>query len=889
MARRHGYLVVDAADLDRSGLNVCLAARPTFGIGLSKRTAAACELGNLDARGADLLEAARETVLPPIGARLVIARTDLASLASAAWLDLRAFRRDKPGRGRVHDLCRSLRRSPDLCARLRGDDLSLFDDTDPSLVRAVLCNLCHDPRLPLHYRVDTVAAMLRRGVFLGQPHATRQLRRRMERLQAQTKARPSTGTTPTTTTTDDVPANLSSPRTTTSAVVTHPAPPTTDIAAALPSQSAADATIGSCEVAATPSSTAAVGRCAIEPDQLRQLIVADANLYAAWERVRDNARSRGTWSPALRRFEKELAARLARLSERLLDGSWTPSPLAHVPIKKDSGGVRHLHIPPVADRVVERAITQIISQLIDPHLSAWSYAFRPGRGVRDAVREVAYRRDDGATHVARFDIVDCFSSIDHTQLRAGLVRYLDDPWLNAVVDRLLARDLPGIPRQQPLTGVAQGAPLSPLLANIVLEELDMALYDAGFPPIRYADDLAVPVLDAEHGATALQVAQDRAAAMGLAINPTKAAVVAFTDVVRFLGELIGPDHPTANDADEAPLPNRRTLYLTARTGQVHLRRGQIRAMAKDGEQLVSVPVSGVERIVVMGPANVSAGLRSYAFNHDLEVLFLSRNGTFLGRYDGGCEVEPKLRRRQYELLDDDPGRVAIARGFAAGKIANQRALLLRYRRGVDDVLDDGGAVDALSDLHAKVLRATTTDQVMGYEGAATKRYHRALVGLFPAEAGFRRRTKRPPKDPANAALSFGYMLLTGEAHAACAGAGLDPQVGLLHASGRHRAALAFDLVEEFRPLIIDSIVVAGFRRGRFPADRFRKGDKDAVLLNDRGRRALIEQYESRMLSRYRSARSGVRHSYRSGLREQARHLAEVIAGREPAYQPVGWR
>lgn len=628
--------------------------------------------------------------------------------------------------------------------------------------------------------------------------------------------------------------------------------------------------------------------CRVDAGQLRADITADANLYGAWERVRDNAKERSNWSKALASFEKDLGANLARLAAELRDGSWKPSVPAHVTMPKPDGRIRHLHIPPVADRVVERAVSQVLSVLVDPHLSPWSFAFRPGRGVRDAVRELAVRRDDGATHVARFDIVDCFGSLDHRRLHDALCRYVDDEWLIDLVDRMVARDLPGLPRHERLVGIAQGSPLSPLLANLLLEDFDQALYDSGFAPLRYADDVAVATGGEQQARNALLVAADRAGDLGLRINPAKTAVASFDEVVEFLGERIGPDRPLADDGQEAPPPAKRTLYLTARCTHVHLRKGQVRAMTRDADELVSVPLSGLARIVAMGPVSISAGLRSYAFEHDLEVLFLSRNGAWLGRYDGGCEVEPQLRRRQYLLLDDPDEMVRIGCRMAAGKIANQRALLLRYARRHDGATD-AEAIQALASHGNDVTLATSRSQVMGYEGVATKRYHEALRGLFPPEAGFRRRTKRPPRDPANAALSFGYTLLTGEAHAACASVGLDPQVGVLHASGRNRAALAFDLVEEFRPLIVDSITLAAFRRGRLPKGCFRKGAHGAVLLNDRGRRVFIDLYETRMLSRYRSALSGVRHSYRAGIREQAHHLAEVIAGRTPVYRPVAWR
>ena len=131
-----------------------LASRPTLGIGLPPEVAGACQLGNLSEAGASLLDSAAEVTLPPYGSRFVVARTDLPSLAAAAWLDLRIQRRHDVSRGRHDQLVRALHRAHDPCQRLRWDDLSGFDNDDPTLVRASICHLTHQRRLPVHYRLD---------------------------------------------------------------------------------------------------------------------------------------------------------------------------------------------------------------------------------------------------------------------------------------------------------------------------------------------------------------------------------------------------------------------------------------------------------------------------------------------------------------------------------------------------------------------------------------------------------------------------------------------------------------------------------------------------------------------------------------------------------------
>jgi CRISP-associated protein Cas1 len=622
--------------------------------------------------------------------------------------------------------------------------------------------------------------------------------------------------------------------------------------------------------------------------RLMARIVSDAEIHRAWERVRDNSFASETAPKEVLRFEAELARNLGRIQEALRGGTWRPSTPRRVRIPKDDGSLRTLHIPSVGDRIVERAIASVVSAEVDDRLSPWSFAFRPGRGVIDALRALVGLREDGCTHVARFDIADAFSSLDHGRLMDAFERFVSDDWTESLVSRIIARDLPGIDRSQRLVGIAQGSPLSPLLCNLLLDELDGALLRMGLPAVRYADDIALAARSAVEAAESLRAAEDLCAGLGLSINSAKTTISSFADVVEFLGEPISANSPPADPgADDAP-PRRRTLYLTSRTVSVHLRKGQVRAVGRDGNIVTSVPVSGVSRIVVMGPMGVSAGLRSHALMHGIDVVFLSRAGSWLGRYDSGRGGDVGIRVRQYRILDENHERLRIGRGFVRGKIANQRALLQRYmRRHRAPAI--AGAIDELERSLVALTAAASRSALMGHEGHAAKVYLAAFGLLLPSSAGFSGRNRRPPRDPGNAALSFGYTLLTGEAHAACEAAGLDASVGILHDVARRRPSLALDLVEEFRPVIVDATVLSLFRRRQLVEKHFRAGDGEAVLLNDAGRKVLVDAYETRMLTRVHSPARAQRITYRDTLHDQARLLGEVIAGRHRDYEPIGWR
>lgn len=852
------FVVVGLPEGDIDTLRRWLESRPTLGILLPGGLSPACSLGAIDGQPASVVEAALAVPLPRPGARVVLGSVSLASVLSAASFEHRAQPSGKAGASRLASVVRSLKRGEHPCEQLRGVDPTSMSDGDPALVHAMLCRVAHCDRLPMRFRVASLAEYVRFGEFTGMERQLFATRRWLERSVA-TLREGRVGEQTLQRTNNQGGAQGEKLRDDEGSVL-----------AVVP------------RARARPMSIVR-----IKPGLLRDQVAADASLYGAWERVRDNARSRGTWSRELARFEARLGAELGRLGAALRDGSWQPGKARHVRLDKPSGGTRHLHVPTVGDRVVERAISRVVSRHVDEFLSPWSFAFRPGRGVSDAVREVAVLRDEGGTHVARFDLADCFDSVDHRRLRSALARFLDDQWLLEVTDQILARELPGLPSGQPLTGIAQGSPLSPLLCNLVLDDLDRGMVSAGFPAVRYADDLALVGRCAVEAREGLRVATTICEHLGFTINPAKSVVVGFVELVEYLGQRVGPDTPPSDPGSDEQPPSKRSLYLTPRAANVHLHRGQVRAVARDRSEILSVPVSGVGQIVCLGPTGLSAGLRSHALRHGVDVVFLSRSGGWLGRLDGDRDLDPALRRAQYRLLDRSDEMVAIARRLVVGKLANQRALLLRYsRRSSAAVACDAAA--RLEELGLAAQLSASREEAMGYEGVAAKSYYRALAALFPAEARFRTRKFRPPPDPGNATLSFAYVLLTAEVRGAIALAGLDPAVGLLHGNARGRASLALDLMEEFRPLIVDTVALTLFRRRRLKAEHFR-AQGDATWLTAAGQRLVVDAYETRMLSRFGSRRSRARITYRDGVREQARHLAAVIQGRDEHYEPITWR
>ncbi|HEY6798600.1 MAG TPA: CRISPR-associated endonuclease Cas1 [Kineosporiaceae bacterium] len=610
-------------------------------------------------------------------------------------------------------------------------------------------------------------------------------------------------------------------------------------------------------------------------------------LVTAWEIVRRNDEADGVRSSGVDRFAADLTSNLERLSAALASGRFQPGALIGVQIPKPGGGVRRLQIPQVADRIVERAIADALTALTDPWFTPWSFAFRPALSVQEAHRLLAEERDDGATHVVRADLRDCFESLNRSRVITALTSRVDDAALAELVRRLCARPAwwRGALRDSQ-RGVAQGSPLSPLLCNLYLDALDRALLRRGVAAVRFADDLAAPAGDLREAQRALRIRDEEVKRLGLELHPGKTAVMSYAEGFTFLGEDFAGPYPGADAARQQP--DRRTLYVGRQGSSIHLAKGRI-VVSHDDEELLSAPQTHVGRIVIFGAVGLSCTLRSHALYQRIPVAFLSRRGTYLGRLDSADTDAIGLRRKQYRVSADDLVRRPIATAVVLGKIANQRALLMRYAARASNPENVVRAADDLDRYAQLVGQADDCGQLLGLEGTAARRYFEVFAELLPEHYTFPGRRRRPPTDVVNAMLSLGYACLTGEAAGAIAASGLDPGIGILHVDG-DRPGLALDLVEEFRSLIVDTTVLNCARRGIVPPTATRPDPQGrGVFLTEAARVAFLEQLELRMLTLFGYTPGRGRVSYRRALHLQARQLAALIRHGNTTYEPVRWR
>jgi len=260
---------------------------------------------------------------------------------------------------------------------------------------------------------------------------------------------------------------------------------------------------------------------------------APEELLAGFRRLRRNRSGAGGDGETPEAFAADLDRNLLRLSGELRSGAYRPGPLSRRPIPKADGRTRWLAVPSVRDRVAQGAAAAVLGEAFDGRLAEGSFAYRPGRSVEHAAGLVTAFRLQGFVHVLDGDIADFFDGVPHAAVIACL-----RPHVDIRVRRLVGLWLAGFGRRRWIRaarGLAQGSPISPLLANLVLDPVDRALSGGRVRFVRYADDFLLMARSRPAAEAAGRRLVAELAALGLSLNPAKTRLTTFADGVDFLG------------------------------------------------------------------------------------------------------------------------------------------------------------------------------------------------------------------------------------------------------------------------------------------------------------------------------------------------------------------
>jgi CRISP-associated protein Cas1 len=294
-----------------------------------------------------------------------------------------------------------------------------------------------------------------------------------------------------------------------------------------------------------------------------------------------------------------------------------------------------------------------------------------------------------------------------------------------------------------------------------------------------------------------------------------------------------------------------TLYITTPQAYAHLENDTLR-IDVEREKKLAVPLHHLASVVCFGNIMVSPALMHRLAEEGKSLVLLDGNGRFKARLEGPTSGNVLLRQAQHNAVGESAQTLAMARSFIAGKLKNSRQILLRGARENADVTEQETLKRVGENLNASLralANANDLDTMRGVEGEAARGYFGALNLLVKKDARehfqMDGRSKRPPRDRMNALLSFLYSMITNDCRSAIESVGLDPQLGFLHAVRPGRAALALDLVEEFRAFIADRLALSLVNRGQIVAKDFEFREGGSVQLADDARRTLVVAFQER--------------------------------------------
>lgn len=609
--------------------------------------------------------------------------------------------------------------------------------------------------------------------------------------------------------------------------------------------------------------------------------------------------------------------------DKMLFGQYEAPALRGYLIPKSDGGIRPLAIPPLYDRVLQRAVQQVLTPAFEQLMYSQSHGYRPGRSRMTASEAIKKAWRDGYQWVYEGDVRDFFDSVSWETLRERLEAfYFHDPVVDAVLNWMGASVQYKDTMLERHQGLPQGSPLSPLMANLILDDFDRDMQQQGFHLIRFADDFVVLCKDPQAAKRAQQAAQKSLQEHGLDIHPDKERLAGMDDGFRYLGYLFVKDMALDISGQKKATPNspppvypkhswmaelgqreaehaRSSTRLAAivdtlqkqqaifcgereNSGALVTVSGSPAILStlnrqlhvyRDGKKLHQVPWNQLEAVLLLGNHQITTQAMHAALNADVQIHFSTGTG-----YYKGCVTHNRNSQhqatwmRQILVFQEEDKSLYCAREVVVARIRHMKEVL-RQRKQTK-------GLTAMENSLRKAANAESLASLRGYEGSATREYYQRIAQILPAEIGFIGRNRRPPRDPFNVLLSLGYTQVYALTESLIHTSGLLPWQGFYHqARGKH-AVLASDLMEPFRHLV-ERTALKVILREEISADDFSYTDDNACRITNKARRKFIALLMDQWSMSIKGRGQDEAQSWTEQLRQQVLSLKNFITKGEP--------
>ena len=616
------------------------------------------------------------------------------------------------------------------------------------------------------------------------------------------------------------------------------------------------------------------------------------------------------WTWIDRKAEQQQVFDIFTMAGKLAQADYEAAELEGFILQQPGRHPRPLAVPPLPDRLAQRAVLEVMTPDLERVMLDESYGYRRGRSrqfVRDKVQLLIRR---GYKWLYETDIDSFFDSIPFEVVENRLLSFFpDDPAVKLIMDWVRAPvNFKGRKIIRTM-GLPQGSPISPMLANLVLSDLDADLEALDMKLLRFADDLVVLCKSRKRAELAAQRVEKSLAELGLAAKEKKTRLTTVDQGFTFLGytflnELVVESHRSGKDSapelvtmDNIPprswlamllnkepslldalrsgsAENRakgkttakrnqhetgsgdnffgRTIFVAGKPKSLKSLGGKLTLYNQAKEKIRQEPFSGLHSVVLLGRHYITTPCLTRVMREGAAVHFVSSSGKYLGVAAG---ADPNregagLWQAQAAAVLDKKIVLKTARQLVLARINNQTEVIRQRKRGGPAMLAD--TVADLKKLYPLAEEAANLESLRGCEGRATALYYRALSAILPEEFQFKTRTKHPALTPFCSLLDLGYSSLRSYAGSALRIAGLHPWTGFYHQGAGTHQTLASDMMEPFRH-VVERNALTLIKRGQLRLDHFQYSNNNGCRLTTEGFRiffpSLIDRFNIELSSR----------------------------------------
>lgn len=325
-----------------------------------------------------------------------------------------------------------------------------------------------------------------------------------------------------------------------------------------------------------------------------------------------------------------------------------------------------------------------------------------------------------------------------------------------------------------------------------------------------------------------------------------------------------------------------SIYITENGTYLHKRGGKL-LIDKEETTITEVPLELVENITVTNTTQISSSLITECLTKNIPVSWMSTSGKMYGSLLAPSFVDIFKQKQQFDLIEEKDFYFKLAQKIVSAKIHNQLVLLRRYNRNIKSEKVHE-LINYLANTQKNIKYTSDNNELLGYEGLASRTYFSALGMLINKPFQFTKRTKQPPRDPFNTMLSMGYSILFNEILSNIIAIGLHPYIGFFHQLAKGHPALVSDLIEEWRAVIVDALVISLIKRGSITENMFTL-NKKGCYFSPEGKKIFLNAYNKKINTENKYI-SG-EHSYRDSLRIQCQNYAQAISNKNiNIYTPI---